>query len=177
MLSNQKDGGLQTTPWKINMEPTNHPFRKENDLNQTFIVMFQPLIFRGVPRIISSSLTSRKNNNFGFFRSCLVWEPLKDVDAKDQPWRNWHLCNLSHHKPSRIFQEVEKGVSPYESDTYIVFDSFWKTKPIRIYTIFSIYDISAKELKELCIYFCHLYLYLQQITYWQTIVLSKTRTS
>ena len=21
-----------TTPWKINMEPTNHPFRKENDL-------------------------------------------------------------------------------------------------------------------------------------------------
>ena len=23
------------TPWKINMEPTNHPFRKENDLNQT----------------------------------------------------------------------------------------------------------------------------------------------
>ena len=20
------------TPWKINMEPTNHPFRKENDL-------------------------------------------------------------------------------------------------------------------------------------------------
>ena len=23
---------LQITPWKINMEPTNHPFRKENDL-------------------------------------------------------------------------------------------------------------------------------------------------
>ena len=22
-------------PWKINREPTNHPFRKENDLNQT----------------------------------------------------------------------------------------------------------------------------------------------
>ena len=33
------------------MEPTNftnHPFRKENDLNQTSIFMFQPLIFRGV---------------------------------------------------------------------------------------------------------------------------------
>ena len=42
-VSVQKD-----TPWKINMEPTNHPFRKENDLNQTFIIMFQPLIFRGV---------------------------------------------------------------------------------------------------------------------------------
>jgi len=23
---------FQDTPWKINMEPTNHPFRKENDL-------------------------------------------------------------------------------------------------------------------------------------------------
>ena len=23
---------LPLTPWKINMEPTNHPFRKENDL-------------------------------------------------------------------------------------------------------------------------------------------------
>ena len=23
---------LFNTPWKINMEPTNHPFRKENDL-------------------------------------------------------------------------------------------------------------------------------------------------
>ena len=28
------------TPWKINMEPTNHPFRKENDLNQTSMIMF-----------------------------------------------------------------------------------------------------------------------------------------
>ena len=23
---------IMSTPWKINMEPTNHPFRKENDL-------------------------------------------------------------------------------------------------------------------------------------------------
>ena len=23
---------VKITPWKINMEPTNHPFRKENDL-------------------------------------------------------------------------------------------------------------------------------------------------
>ena len=32
--SNPKPLGPQTTdlPWKINMEPTNHPFRKENDL-------------------------------------------------------------------------------------------------------------------------------------------------
>ena len=35
-------------PWKINMEPSNHPLRKEHDLNQTSMIMFQPLIFRGV---------------------------------------------------------------------------------------------------------------------------------
>ena len=28
------------TPWKINMEHINHPFRKENDLNQTSMIMF-----------------------------------------------------------------------------------------------------------------------------------------
>ena len=27
------------TPWKINMEPKNHPFRKENDL-ETSMIMF-----------------------------------------------------------------------------------------------------------------------------------------
>ena len=38
-----------STPWKINMEPTNHLFGKENDLNQTSReFVFQPLIFRGV---------------------------------------------------------------------------------------------------------------------------------
>jgi len=39
---------LLDTPWKINMEPTIYPFRRENDLNQTSMIMFQPLIFRGV---------------------------------------------------------------------------------------------------------------------------------
>jgi len=30
---------LYNTPWKINMGPTNHQFGKENDLNQTSIIM------------------------------------------------------------------------------------------------------------------------------------------
>ena len=30
------------------MEPTNHPFGKENDLNQTSMILFKPLIFRDV---------------------------------------------------------------------------------------------------------------------------------
>ena len=38
----------RVTPWKINMEPKNHLFEKENHLNQTSMIMFQPLIFRGV---------------------------------------------------------------------------------------------------------------------------------
>ena len=33
------------TPWKINMEPKNHPFRKENDLNQTSRELCSMLIF------------------------------------------------------------------------------------------------------------------------------------
>ena len=37
-----------TTPWKIIMEPTNHPFSKENDLPNLQKCMFQPLIFRSV---------------------------------------------------------------------------------------------------------------------------------
>ena len=32
--------GSIVTPWKINMEPTNHPFRKENDLSHTSMIMF-----------------------------------------------------------------------------------------------------------------------------------------
>ena len=48
---------ISNTPWKINMEPTNYPFRKENDLNQTSMIMFQPLIFRRVvPTYIETSL-------------------------------------------------------------------------------------------------------------------------
>ena len=40
---------IPCTPWKINMEPTNHPFRRENDdLSNLHEDMFQPLIFRGV---------------------------------------------------------------------------------------------------------------------------------
>ena len=39
------------TPWKINMEPTNHPFRKENDLNQTSMILFHVIIFRGVEKM------------------------------------------------------------------------------------------------------------------------------
>ena len=33
-------GRFSTKPWKINMEHTNHPFRKENDLNQAPMMMF-----------------------------------------------------------------------------------------------------------------------------------------
>ena len=37
-----------TTPWKIKMEPINHQFRKENDLNQTSRELCSMLNFRGV---------------------------------------------------------------------------------------------------------------------------------
>ena len=41
-------GFITITPWKINMEPTNHPCRKENDLPNLHEDMVQPLIFQGV---------------------------------------------------------------------------------------------------------------------------------
>ena len=41
-------GWMKDTPWKINIEHTKHPFRKENDLNQTSMLMEPMLIFRGV---------------------------------------------------------------------------------------------------------------------------------
>ena len=34
-LTSNRTSVLISTPWKITMEPTNHPFRKEDDLNQT----------------------------------------------------------------------------------------------------------------------------------------------
>ena len=40
-------GGNSTTPRKMNMEPINHPFRKENDLNQTSMIVFH-VNFAGV---------------------------------------------------------------------------------------------------------------------------------
>ena len=47
---------LDCTPWKINMEPTNHPLRKENDLNQTSMIMCKMLIFRGVSQALDFSM-------------------------------------------------------------------------------------------------------------------------
>ena len=41
---------VSLTPWKINMEPTNHPLKERNMIFQTPMIMFLPLIFRGVIR-------------------------------------------------------------------------------------------------------------------------------
>ena len=40
--------GRVDTPWKINMEPENHLFEKENHLDQTSMTLGSMLIFRGV---------------------------------------------------------------------------------------------------------------------------------
>ena len=50
------------------MEHKNHPIEKANHLNQTFIMVFQPLIFRGV-----ESLTGRLclcSDGTGFEHGC-----------------------------------------------------------------------------------------------------------
>jgi len=53
------------TPWKIDMEPTNHPFRKENYLNQTSMIMCKLLIFRGVDSHKSSLQLKPLANRIG----------------------------------------------------------------------------------------------------------------
>ena len=44
------------------MEPTNHPFRRENDLNQTSRELWSMLIFRGVLVIVELNLVSKFRN-------------------------------------------------------------------------------------------------------------------
>ena len=63
------NSGYAVTPWKINMEPTNHPFRKENDLpnlHDCFHVNLQGCIpcFFFVSHIFQRSSTYLPNEDF-----------------------------------------------------------------------------------------------------------------
>ena len=44
-VAKENSAFLVNTPWKINMEPTNHPFRKENDLPNLhdYVIIFRYL--------------------------------------------------------------------------------------------------------------------------------------
>ena len=42
---------VMVTPPKTNIEPENHTLEKENHLNQTSILGFQPLVFGGVNHV------------------------------------------------------------------------------------------------------------------------------
>ena len=53
------------TPWKINMEPTNQPFRKANDLPSLHGIMFQPLIFQGVCNFLLHPTDSQTKKHWG----------------------------------------------------------------------------------------------------------------
>jgi len=46
---------------------SHHPFRKENDLNQTCMIMIQPLIFQGVLGGSPQDFRGPKNDHHGFF--------------------------------------------------------------------------------------------------------------
>ena len=61
------------TPWKINMEHTNHTFRKENDLPNLQGVMFQPLIFQG------ETIQKQQKNNPHFWGAAF---PASELVAK-----------------------------------------------------------------------------------------------
>ena len=65
----------ETTPWKINMEPTHQPFRKENDLNQTSRELCSILIFQG----FNSKFRPWKWSRWKF--TCLVSLPKKVTEG------------------------------------------------------------------------------------------------
>ena len=103
------------TPWKIKMEPTKQPFRKENDLNQTSEDMFQPLIFRGV------------------FQSCerytpnlaLLFHPTGCVFGWFQP--HLFFVNQTPRGHCRTFGAGEEDF-PQKTKTCLVGD--WRLQPI-----------------------------------------------
>ena len=81
----QKGPSPKRTPWKMNTEPTNQPFGKENDLKQTSMIMFHvnlpgcKICFTLVTGIIKLNATQfsgdRKdfpttNAFFGLVRKC-----------------------------------------------------------------------------------------------------------
>jgi len=74
------------------MEPEHHPFRKENDLNQTSVIMFQPLIFRGVRAQIWCGVTLA--NTWGRGQNCSCWTGSSLRTSRESLgsdwWQWWH---------------------------------------------------------------------------------------
>ena len=103
-----KDSGVpnssSSTPWKINMEPTNHPFRRQNDLNQTSMIMSPMLIFRGV----GSENTMGKSLATQIARSLPQYHRVKFVLWTVAPLRNnlsakpKDVCWWAHQLSSQI---------------------------------------------------------------------------
>ena len=77
---------IKYTLWKINMEHTNHPFRKENDLNQTSMIMFQPLIFRGV-------FGTKKTQDSGCFIGSEKKPEIRDTKSLSKPYGDLGLAS------------------------------------------------------------------------------------
>ena len=87
------------------MEPTNHPFGEENDLTQTSMIMFQPLILRGVAphlRILHDRKKPYRSQSIigFFFRKCGVHDgiPCKGSESMDPSMGSesvWQECGFS----------------------------------------------------------------------------------
>ena len=86
------------------MEPKNNPFAKENDLNQTSITVFQPLIFQGCNfqwtsdtcRICPSIFCGSQK-----FKSCYV-----EVKLQLFEWSYLYLLYISRVTKKKLWQTV-----------------------------------------------------------------------
>ena len=98
------------TPWKINMEHTNHPFWKENYIPNLYEDMFQPLIFQSVygtwkylhsptptehPKYINSIFGRTKTSSLVTLSPTYCWWFQKSQTT------TWHLWN-----PAKTFFQL-----------------------------------------------------------------------
>ena len=91
------------TPWKINMEPTNHSFRKENDLKQTSRELWSMSIFRGVCVTAAVCVLVLRTGGAG------PPEALSDCRGcpRIRRFQNRRLINLENGKLPRYLKKME----------------------------------------------------------------------
>ena len=94
------------TPRKINMEPTNHPFGKENDLNQTSRELCSMLIYRG-------------HNQPPPFQSIMGWKSIRKF-----------MTPQKKEDGSRRLWVVQLWVTRWWFEIFFIFTPIWGRFPI-----------------------------------------------
>ena len=108
-------GNIWDTPWKIDMEPQNYPFRKENDLNQTSMIMFH-VNLQGCRWVFPQIWEFISNGGDDIFLRMILWNLIRNylqfwrhrlsTEAAPNPSVSWN-CNLGEGSQ---FQPVSASI-------------------------------------------------------------------